>query len=1485
MAKLPKKIKNAVLIFVLVLFVLLISPAILINVPYVQIKVKNEIAEIFKSKTGGEIDVKDIKVSYFRNLSLYNTSVYDKKGNEVFSSDRLDLSISGILNKYINIKRIRIIDGNVILNRKDKKSPLNIQFIIDGFSGNKKNKSDRTIKIESIVLYNCKIKYDILSEPLKKGFDKNHIEITNLKAMLGFKKSIKGLNIRLNKISAYEKSGTYIDDAHFEADYYDKTLTAKNFYAKVNDSYISFPDLKIETGSKNSFKIIKDIKISAKIVPSDFKYFNYGLEEFSDPVILSLSASGSMNKLKIQNMKITISDKLSVKGDFIFNLLKKSRITDMEGKVRKLYLTHNFYSTIQTILTKKDINLPDIPGMEWINYSGNIKSVKDSLVFKGLFSTSSGNINLATSMFYDKSGNIVFKGNIATDDFEIAKFFSNENLPEKIRMGMDVYVLKNKKNGYSGYISGKIPTVYYNRYEYKDIKISGDFAGKSFSGQLDIKDKNADIKFKGNFNLSKKSPEMKFSLNVNKLNLHTLNLTNSNFSGLRFKLNTDIYGTDINNSNGFFIIKDFNITNDENRFHLDSLNLTSFSSGSYEKRINISSDLINGKIQGGFNVFTIYKELKNSILAYVPSVKKTNRDTLYSNSRNISLQLDINPSVSLINTLRIPIAYNNILKIRGNYNKTENKIYFNFNFPDFQYKKNRFRNANLTINNNDKLNVNFVTEIKRKDSTKVLTLNMTALDDKTDVDIKIFNQNRKKLKGKISALVNFEKDEENKLKINTLFDRTNMVFDDSLWIMDSFNVVYENNIFMINGFDLYNGNRFFRLDGIISKRDKDTLNFSFNEFDLDNIFDLLPNSKVVFGGIVSGKTSVEHLLRRPRVNGKLYAKDFSFNRSYIGNVNATTYWNNDNKSINLIADIVTPDSVTKIDTVALCRGEFFTAKDSMELNVDADSLNLAFVKSFLGSSLGTLSGYGYGKVRVATNFKKKKIGVYTDAYISNAKFSLNILGSVYGFSGNIHMDPKKITFNKVLLTDLHGNNAIASGILRHQYFKHMNVDVNIKADNLLCMNIPESNDRLYYGKAFCSGNVTISGPTNNILIDISAKTEDNTKVYIAIDENPDINKYGFINFIGQKKDSGKTDDFYIRKKGSKKSGTKRNNKKFGINFEIEATPNAELILITDRNSGDEIRARGNGSLRIDYSDDSEMQLFGNYSIESGSYKFIFRNILKRNFVIKEGSSITFVGDVYNTVLDINAAYNVNAKISDLLSEEELSSLNLNKSSIPVSCVLSINGILQRPDIALSLAYPSADEELKRRILNVINTDDVMNQEIVFLMLFGTFTPVNSTYSVQSSNVSNMLNSSIMSSLSSQFNNMLVDMLGYKNVSFDIDYRNQTDQSGVQTETEWSFGMTGNWLNDRLSFEGNLGQRNDLVEGTNQLIGEFDLNLKMKKHKNWSWKAFNRANDNQYFKSALNTQGVGIVYKENYNSLFDIIRSMFFWKKSKKTSSN
>ena len=53
-------------------------------------------------------------------------------------------------------------------------------------------------------------------------------------------------------------------------------------------------------------------------------------------------------------------------------------------------------------------------------------------------------------------------------------------------------------------------------------------------------------------------------------------------------------------------------------------------------------------------------------------------------------------------------------------------------------------------------------------------------------------------------------------------------------------------------------------------------------------------------------------------------------------------------------------------------------------------------------------------------------------------------------------------------------------------------------------------------------------------------------------------------------------------------------------------------------------------------------MFGSYQINQGVYKFSLQEVIRKDFVIKNGSTITFNGAPLDANLDIQASYTVNS---------------------------------------------------------------------------------------------------------------------------------------------------------------------------------------------------------------------------------------------------
>ena len=94
-----------------------------------------------------------------------------------------------------------------------------------------------------------------------------------------------------------------------------------------------------------------------------------------------------------------------------------------------------------------------------------------------------------------------------------------------------------------------------------------------------------------------------------------------------------------------------------------------------------------------------------------------------------------------------------------------------------------------------------------------------------------------------------------------------------------------------------------------------------------------------------------------------------------------------------------------------------------------------------------------------------------------------------------------------------------------------------------------------------------------------------------------------------------------------------------------------------------------------------------------------------------------------------------------------------------------------------------------------------------------------------------------------------------------------------SDMEVDLALSSYLLDNRLLFNGNFGYR-DKALNNNSFIGDFDLEYLLNKSGNIRLKAYNRYNDqNYYVKSALTTQGVGIVFKRDFDDIFSWLKRL------------
>ena len=275
-------------------------------------------------------------------------------------------------------------------------------------------------------------------------------------------------------------------------------------------------------------------------------------------------------------------------------------------------------------------------------------------------------------------------------------------------------------------------------------------------------------------------------------------------------------------------------------------------------------------------------------------------------------------------------------------------------------------------------------------------------------------------------------------------------------------------------------------------------------------------------------------------------------------------------------------------------------------------------------------------------------------------------------------------------------------------------------------------------------------------------------------------------------------------------------------------------------------------------------IFQNGKTVSYAYKMILQNIIRKDFVFSPGGTINFTGDPRNAALSLKAIYTVNSvSLSDLNPKG-----NFSNNNVKVNCILNLNGQATAPRISFDLDLPTVGEDEKRMVKYLINTEEGMNMQIIYLLGIGKFYAYDGgTATGTAANQSSLAIQSFLSNtLSSHLNNVLANAIGAKNWSFGTNF--STGTYGWE-DMEIEGLLNGRLLNNQLLINGNFGYRDKSTYSTSNFIGDFNVQWLLNQAGTIRLKAYSETNDRYFSKSNLTTQGIGIMLKRDFDNIKEL----------------
>jgi hypothetical protein len=313
--------------------------------------------------------------------------------------------------------------------------------------------------------------------------------------------------------------------------------------------------------------------------------------------------------------------------------------------------------------------------------------------------------------------------------------------------------------------------------------------------------------------------------------------------------------------------------------------------------------------------------------------------------------------------------------------------------------------------------------------------------------------------------------------------------------------------------------------------------------------------------------------------------------------------------------------------------------------------------------------------------------------------------------------------------------------------------------------------------------------------------------------------------------------------------------KLQLSLQIEATPTAEINIKLGGDDG--IRGRGEGNLKITYDDSSEeVQMLGTYTLQSGKFSYALGNIVRRKFDIAEGSYVVWDGDPLSPTVDITGRYHTTASLRDLFGSE-FSQAATNRTSVPVNCVLHMTDKLFNPILKFAVELPQSDESMQSQVNSIINTEEMLMRQVIYLLLFNRFYTADYLQSNQTIGL-NETYSLLSSTITGQINSWLSKLTDIFTMGFNF----RTDGEGETASQEYEANFQIQPIR-QLVINGNFGYRyNDL--SNRPFFGDLDIEYLLTPNGKLRAKAYTHTVDKYSLKQANTVQGLGLIFKHDFN---------------------
>ncbi len=1451
--------------------VLFAAIVLIAQFPPVQNYLARHVVRYLSSELGTNVYVEQVSLSFPYTLELTKFGIDDRHSNPILTAGSLQVRLQSLLKKedVLRFSSIRLDDPVINVMKYEGQEDYNIDFLIKYLAS-----SDTTATGTAPLLFsltNLSVNNASLRiRDLNKFSSAARIEPDNLfvehlsldASRISYVNDT--LSLRLNQLSVVEQSGLSVRKLAAELMVCPTGIELKNVIIQTEVSDLLF-DVHASFTNYSAFASFADsVYFKINLMPSEFNTTDLSciapeLKGMDNLINIEGKISGQLSSLNIDDLKFSYGSSTSFKGNISLQGLPVVDETFIHLKVKDFQTIASDITAFRlpAALDKRTIRIPDpLNQIRRLKAKAVFTGFFTDFVSYGTFTTDIGKIATDLSLKYDfMAERLQFKGTLATRNFDIGTMLNDRGNLGIVNVKANIEGVNTERSGFDMVFNAEVDSFDFRGNNYRQMQVRGELRDRKFDGQLSVSDELLHLGFQGLVDLNMDPPVFDFHALIQDAKLAEMNLVDRDKSAtLNTKLTFNFSGLEPDNLKGKMVAENTSYKELGKQAYVREATLQADPTKGQKKVLTFRSDIADADIEGMFDYARLWPALQKLATHLVPALKSLDTSSVILPDQVFNTTLRLK-NVSAVTDIFVPgIQFGAGTLVTAGFDSRAKTFKLTAKSPMMLAGEVRINNPEIQVEAFDKgliLSGQASTvNLQSQDPTDELSLRLDDVRLASSLsgdslnykigwkDTRAQNNNKSFISGIFSLSTN---------PVIELGIRESSVWiDNRLWNFNtSNNILFWNRNITVNDLAFECSNQKIAVNGVISDNPEDKLGVALNHIDLSTFSSLLQYYGLDAGGTLNGSATIRNLYTSPTVVSGISVKSFSFNKELLGDLHGVVDWDAENEVFNVNAAI-TVSGEAEIATPFQLKGKYFPSgeENKLDFGITLTNFRIKLFEPYLVDIVSNLNGLASGTLKLQGDFEAPVLlGMLS---LMRTEFKLDYTNVVYSFADNVSFAKDKIYASNIKLNDSYGNTGLCDIVVHHDHFINPRLDLKVKATNLAGLNTDASLNSLFYGNAFVTGNLSLSGPFDDLSMSLDLKSDPRTSITIPITYAVDIADNSFIAFINP------GDTLLSAPPEISASSV------FKMQMDFDITNDALIQLYLPYQLGN-IRASGEGKMSLRYHSTGDFSMYGDYYPNQGTFLFTLQNIINRPFILENGGVIRWSGDPYNADIDISGLYKLKVNLNSLPGINE----EYRNRRFPVDCVVKLRNNLMNPDILFSIRMPSVDENVQRQVFSSLDTTNqvLMSQQIISLLTIGNF-----NFSVEQGNIASTIGASSIDIISSQVSNWLSQLS--QDLDIGVNYRPGDKVSREELELALSTQL----FNDRVLIDGNFLVGNTSNRNASNVVGDVNIEFLLTSDGRLRVRAFNKYNDLDITRrEAPYTQGVGLFYRREFNDLNDLLK--------------